>query len=202
MQERERVGQELHDGLCQSLLGLSCELKAMARQAAAEESRYTPVLDRAAKLLGAAVKEAHDAARGYLADEVQAQGGLLAALRKLAEKTNARVPCEFRSLLTAWPADRDKAAQIYRIVQEALANAVRHAAAKRVTLTIEPDGSFIRFRVEDNGKGLPPGALESGGLGLSIMKRRATLLGGTLEITTQPGAGTMVTCSVPRSPEL
>jgi two-component system CheB/CheR fusion protein len=202
LRERERVGQELHDGLCQSLLALSFELKAMAQQAAAEESRSTPVLARAAELLSAAAKETHDVARGYLADEVEAEGGLLTALRTLVEKKSLKAPCKFRTSLAAWPLHKDKATQLYRIAQEALANAVRHSGARHIVVAVEPDGAFVRLRVEDDGKGLPPGALASGRLGLDIMKRRAALLGGALEITTQPGSGTMVSCSVPGSPEL
>jgi signal transduction histidine kinase len=202
LRERERVGQELHDGLCQSLLGITLELKSMARKAADEHNPYTSSLERAVSLLNSAIEETRDVARGYLPDEMQRHGSLLGALRGLAERTSAKVACEFRSPLEAWIVPREKALQIYRLTQEALANALRHSGARQILVSVEPAEDRVWLRIEDDGNGFTPDATEPYGLGLRIMKRRAVLLGGELEIVSRASVGTSISCAVPRTLDL
>lgn len=202
VRERERIGQELHDGLCQSLLGVSFELRALARIATMERSDLAPALERVVEMLNEAMHETREVARGCLPAEMQGEAGLLGTLQRLAERTSSKVACEFRTPLAAWLVTREKALQIYRLTQEAIANAVRHSGARQIVVSLEPAQDRIWLRVEDNGRGFSANAPEPCGLGLRIMKRRAALLGGELEIITRAGVGTSISCGVPKSPNL
>jgi two-component system sensor histidine kinase UhpB len=90
---------------------------------------------------------------------------------------------------------------VYRVAQEALVNAARHSGATRVDVNVEPRDSRVRLEVSDNGSGFAF-AEESKGLGLSGMRERALLVGGTLEIDSRPGKGTSVVLEVPAGPPL
>jgi len=88
--------------------------------------------------------------------------------------------------------------QLYRIAQEAVANALKHAAPSRVEVRLDClDRSVVRLSVRDDGAGIPANAAPKGGLGLAIMKHRIRIIGGELTIGPAPGRGTQVTCTAP-----
>jgi two-component system sensor histidine kinase UhpB len=86
---------------------------------------------------------------------------------------------------------------VYRIAQEALANAVRHANASRVVVTLAARDGILHLEVADDGRGFDPAARPAVALGLASMEERALALGGRLEIRSAPGAGTTVTLACP-----
>jgi signal transduction histidine kinase len=94
--------------------------------------------------------------------------------------------------------DDDTAIQLYRIAQEAVNNAVKHAQARHIDLALTSDRRQIRLEVRDDGVGVGPDVEESSGSGLRIMRYRAGVIGGTLDIRPGAGGGTLVTCILPR----
>jgi signal transduction histidine kinase len=86
---------------------------------------------------------------------------------------------------------------LYRIVQEALTNVVKHAAASRVTIVLTQKGNAVSLLVQDDGGGFNPEDVREGGLGLTGMRERVSLLGGRLSVDSTEGAGTMLSAEVP-----
>jgi signal transduction histidine kinase len=88
---------------------------------------------------------------------------------------------------------------LYRIAQEAVNNALKHAMAKEIRLGLERREDTLVLEVEDDGDGLPDSPSAEGGIGLRVMRHRAELIGGTLEIGSPPAGGTRIACFIPQS---
>jgi len=99
------------------------------------------------------------------------------------------------------PIDDHAALHLYRIVQEAVTNAVKHANPGRIHISLRVDGSLLRLTVQDDGVGISDKADQNGGLGLRIMRYRAHMIGGNLAIQPAEGGGTLITCRCPGSGE-
>ena len=128
--------------------------------------------------------------------------GLIAAIEWQAQQFEARtgIVCQFDSSLESIDLDREKATAVFRIIQEALTNILRHSQATRVTITIEKEDDELIVKVKDNGRGIAESekvALSS--LGLIGMQERAHIIKGRIDITGLPGKGTVVTVRVPIS---
>ena len=106
--------------------------------------------------------------------------------------------CECMTAGDVRVADPEVAQHLYRIAQEALSNAVRHAKASRIRVVFRGTDSEFTLQVEDDGAGLPV-ELPASGMGLRTMRYRAQILEGELTVAPAPGGGTLVTCRVPRS---
>jgi two-component system CheB/CheR fusion protein len=198
-EERRRLGHELHDGVCQQLTAalLRCQaLELSARQGAAlADAEFEPLQ----RLLTETIDDAHDVARG-LCPLAPDPGALGAALRALTGRIGqmAGVRCEFVAKGDVRVAEPTTAHHLYRLAQEALSNAARHAKATRITVELRGGDGELAMQVEDDGAGLPP-AGGAGGMGLRTMGYRARLVGGDLKVTSSPGKGTCVVCRVPRT---
>ena len=144
------------------------------------------------------IDEAHNVARGLcpLEPEPEALAPALRALTKRMQEV-AAVRCECMTTGDVRVADPEMAQHLYRIAQEALSNAVRHAKASRIRLEFRGTDSELTLQVEDDGVGLPA-ASPAGGMGLRTMMYRAEILGGKLTVAPALGSGTRVTCRVPR----
>ena len=193
---QRRFGQDLHDGLGQHLTGIAMLGQALAQSAA----DHCPDLSRQAQRLLELAREAQAESRALALGMYPAtleQFGLEAALRELANYTEQRhsVACtlEFMQLP---PIPDAVAIHVYRIVQEAVHNAVRHGQAGNVTIALHGDGSHLEAAVRDNGCGFVPAvAPPASSLGLNLMHQRAAVLGGQLSVRSLPGAGTEVRLS-------
>ncbi len=194
--EQRRIGQDLHDHLCQHLLGVACMLKALALNA--DQGGATPAADlhSAARLANDGVQQARDIARGLHPVELDA-GGLMSALQGLAERTAASLPCELECDHPVLVQDRAAAMHIYRIAQEAVTNALRHAHASRICIALGKRDDRVVLMVSDNGCGLPSKPVLRESMGLDIMKYRANAINGSLKLETPSAGGTRVTCSIP-----
>jgi len=95
--------------------------------------------------------------------------------------------------------DITTATQLFRIVQEAINNAAKHAGAKHIGVELKADDFQITFEVRDDGVGIPRDVDHATGMGLRIMRHRASAIGANLSIVPARGGGTLVTCSLPRS---
>ncbi|MEU8384804.1 sensor histidine kinase [Streptosporangium sp. NPDC048865] len=188
-EERRRLRRDLHDGLGQSLSGM-----AMSINAARLSLRVSP--ETAERMLG----ELRSGMDSVTSDIRHLVYGLrppalddLGLAGAVAEMAGPGVHVEVVGELPGLPAATEVAA--YRIVQEALTNARRHAGAATVRVSLERGEHGLRVRVRDDGSGVPPG--RRSGVGLASMRERAAELGGTCVITTPPGGGTVVEAILP-----
>ncbi len=201
-QERQRVGQDLHDSLGQDLTGLGYLAETLAGRLAAEGSSLSDQARQIADLLQKACGEVRTVARGLCPVEVR-EDGLVDAIRDLAERTREiyGIACH---LDCPGPVPVDNiavATDLYRIAQEAVNNAVRHGDPERVTIRLSAGDGTIALAVQDDGVGLPEERDPEAGMGLRVMRYRAHRIGGVLEADRRPEGGTMVSCVVHLPPD-
>lgn len=195
--ERQRLGQELHDGVCQQVTAalLHCQVleRRLERGGELSDSDFAPL----SELLAETIDDAHDVSRGLCPLEPDPDA-LAPALRSLVQRTQqmAAVRCEFRATGDVHVDDPEAAQHLYRIAQEALSNAARHGRPKRILVELCARDGHLTLQIEDNGEGLPE-ELADGGMGLRTMAYRAQMMKGELKVQPVPGGGTRVVCRVP-----
>jgi signal transduction histidine kinase len=196
--ERQRLGRDMHDGVCQQLTAALLRCQSLERRAAAGEPLAGGDFSVLSALLGDTVEEAHNVAVGLCPLDGD-PGALAAALGALASRVQlcCSVCCEFRVTGNVETPDPDTTQHLYRIAQAAVNNAVRHAQAKRIGIELHDCGAELLLVVEDDGIGLPA-QTPAGGLGLRTMANRAHLLDGKLTIGAASGGGVCVSCRVLR----
>ena len=199
-QERRRIGQDLHDGLGQMLTGTGLLHKNLSDRL---EQEGHPMAEEAAEitdLIRDADQYARDLARGLTPVDLEASG-LSEALRRLSDNAVRLfdVACVFEETGTTLVHNSQAATHLYRITQEAVSNAVRHGDAERIRIILAGGPDQVRLRVHDNGSGFDPAHAQNGGMGLRIMQYRARIIGGSFDVSSTPGAGTTVTCTLPRT---
>ena len=191
--ERGRLARELHDGLGQALTSLRYGLHALA---AGPADSVPAAAQRLAGFAADAQAEVRALAQG-LRPTVLDDLGLVAAVERLA--AGVRQPGRLAVEVVAAPPDGTPppavAAAVYRVVQEALANVVRHAGASTAEVVLEVGPNRVRALIDDDGVGFDS-ATRTGGLGLAGMRERAALFGGSLSVTSRPG-GTAIDLTVP-----
>jgi signal transduction histidine kinase len=202
--ERRHLARELHDHLGQQLVALRLNLETIKGQAWGREQLCGEV-----ERMEVVVQQL-DSDVDYLAWGLRPasldQLGLAAALEQFVREwsEHARVAADFHtSGLGGVEFPPEVGINVYRVAQEALNNVQKHAAADSVSVLLERRDGHALLIVEDDGKGFDPDAAADGGggMGLVNMRERASLIGGTLEIETSPGAGTTLYVRVPVSPE-
>jgi len=194
--ERARLARELHDETGQALTSILLGLKPLEQSAATDEARA-----EVASVRELVVSTLQDVRR--LAVELRPSAlddfGLVPAVERLAETfrehTGIRVDLEAQL-------DEERLASVvetalYRIVQEALTNVVKHAGAQRVSILLTRKPGGVAAVIEDDGRGFDPEATREDGLGLLGMRERVGLVGGRLRIEAAPGAGTTLVAEVP-----
>jgi PAS domain S-box-containing protein len=196
-QEQRRIGQDLHDGLCQQLTGIAHFCNVAYRKMAKIAPDQAELGARTVELIQQAVEQAHDLARGLFPVSLEA-GGLMAALDELVAGFGKLYPIALRFACqgTALVEDNATATHLYRIAQEAISNACRHAQATEVLVQLSGTPLALELIVTDNGKGLPSN-VKSSGLGLETMRFRARSIGAQLELGPGRQNGTVVSCVLP-----
>lgn len=196
--EQQRIGQDLHDGLGQHLLGIALMGKMLQRKLEAHSRPEAGEAGQIAELVNQAIPQIRELAEGAYPSELQA-GGLGAALRQLAAKTEQMtgVTCQVDAEDDVPLPEVETALHLYRIAQEAVNNAIRHGQAGRLTIGLKADGARLALTVQDDGIGLPPETEPGKGLGLRIMSYRADMIGAQLEVRPGPTGGTVVECQLP-----
>jgi len=195
--EGRRLGRELHDDVTQRLAGLAMEAATLGRLAdpAARQATEQAISTELAHLS----RDVH--ALSYrLHPSVVDDLGLDEALRVECERASRRgpVPVHFDGTPSADTVRGDLALSLFRIGQEALRNALRHARAQRVDVQLRVDRGGVELCVADDGQGFDPqAARERASLGLASMRERMALLRGRLEVHSRPGEGTRVTAWAP-----
>jgi PAS domain S-box-containing protein len=201
--EQRRLGDDLHDGLGQELTGLALLLSAYARSVRQGQNLEAMDLERAEQIARRALQSCRDLARG-LSPVTEAQGGLIAALRELVArlKIGSGPTLNFETVgMTRLGLSPVASDHLFRIAQEALANALRHADAKSIRVTLDIEPSRVRLEVCDDGKGLTIPQSSATGLGLRTMRYRASVLGARFHITQSASSGTCVVCECPQADE-
>lgn len=198
-EERRRIARELHDDTAQRLAGLLIRLR-LARRAENPE-RQTELLDQAREEILASADAIRRIARGLRPPALE-DAGLAAAIRwhirQQAEPADLEAEVDLDSVED--DLDDDAKLAIYRIVQEALSNTIRHASARKVQVRLRKQNGAVLAEVVDDGEGFAfEGSVEGfdGGLGLLGMKERASVVDGSLEIDSAPGSGTRVRAIIP-----
>jgi NarL family two-component system sensor histidine kinase LiaS len=193
-EERARIARELHDSVKQQVFAANMRIGAARSAAPGEADGH---LGAAEKLVRQAQQELSDLIHELR--PVATHGRPLdVALCELAEGYVGDAGPELDlDLETDLPGRPEVGAALYRIAQEALANAVRHAHARRVFVRLHSDGGEIVLRVEDDGRGFLPRASDGRGVGLDSMRERAEALGGRLRVDASPGRGTRVEARLP-----
>ena len=202
--EQERIARDLHDGLGQILTGASFVLEALRTRLARSGNDAHADAARAGELVAEALEQARAIARG-LSPIDGGPSALMMALTGLAKdaKSAHGLQATFTYDLPALVRSRENAADLYRIAQEALSNAARHAHAETVRISIAHGEAGVTLAVVDDGEGIAPDALDgSRGLGMRSMRARAQRLGGELTVEPAEGGGTRVSVTFPRAYEI
>jgi signal transduction histidine kinase len=199
-EERKRIARELHDETCQTVATLSVAADAaLARPPVPDRGRLLEMKALADRALSEVHRVIYDLRPSVLDDL-----GLASAVRWYAERSLAPAGisfrCEIEELDKRLPVEIETA--VFRVVQEALTNVVRHARAETVLIQMAREGARLAIEVEDDGRGFDPASVatpESSGRGLGLLgiRERVELLGGQVTIDSAPGQGTRLAVSVP-----
>lgn len=189
--ERKRLAGDLHDGLGGMLAGVKINLSRLSP--AAQEEVFTKDLPVIINQLDRSVNELRRIARNMMPESLL-NSGLETALKEICESfTTPALAVDFQAYNIEKDITQDMQVTIFRIVQELLANAVRHAGASTILVQCSQNENTFYITVEDNGKGFRKDQLDAGkGIGLTNVKNRVDYLKGTLEIESAPGAGTTI----------
>lgn len=195
--EQLRIGQDLHDGLCQSLAAIDCAAACLKADLDLRRSPESGMAGTIQKMLKEAVVEARKVARGIFPVQVDT-AGLSVALDELVSTTNRlrQTSATFEARGEIQVPDPRVAMNLYRIAQEALSNAVRHAGAEHVSIDLCQDGQRLALTIADDGCGFAPNMPGNRGMGLRTMRYRAQLIGAEFDISSESHGGTVVRCTV------
>jgi two-component system sensor kinase FixL len=199
--EQQRFGNDLHDSLGQDLTGLSLLLSTLVRSARDGGSLEVTDLEQAEEVVRRALQSCRNIAHG-LSPVTESQGGLISALRDLVARLRSAAgpTLDFEAIgmarLGLSPAASD---HLFRIAQEALANALRHAHANSITVKLDIEPASVRLEICDDGDGLSSTEISASGLGLRTMRYRASLLGAKFQITRLDHGGTCIVCECPQA---
>lgn len=194
--EQARIGQDIHDGLCQQLIGLAISANSLE-----QSLRQRPESETAAKicrLLDEAITEARGVCQGLYTIRLSTQG-LAPALEELAAGATERhgVHCTCEVDQQGLRCDMATATHLYRIAQEAVNNSIKYSGARNISIRLTGSDEAIKLQVRDDGRWLNRPPARHSGMGMHIMNYRAQLLGGTLSCEGAEN-GTIASCNIPR----
>jgi PAS domain S-box-containing protein len=200
LEERQRLARDLHDSVSQAVYGIALGARSAKELLSKDPAQVHEPLEYVLRLSEAALAEMR-ALIFELRPEALEREGLTGALKHHTAVLRARHGIAVEESFAAEPAMSWESKQaLYRIAQEALHNAGRHARATQVRIGLTQDDTQIGLEVWDNGVGFDPESEHPGHFGLNTMRERATELGGSLEIESRPQAGTRVRASIPANP--
>jgi signal transduction histidine kinase len=193
--EQMRIGQELHDGVCQNLAAIDCATACLREELEAGGLPQAAIAGKIQKYLKETIVEARNLARGIFPVQVESDG-IVSALRDLATKANfvREGSVQFHASEDIRVGDSQVALHLYRIAQEAMSNAARHANSSRIALGISQKGRELTLTISDDGEGFTEDGNASEGIGLRTMRYRAQLIGASIAIRSGPERGTVVEC--------
>jgi signal transduction histidine kinase len=199
--EQRRIGQDLHDGLCQHLTGATLAGQVLEEKLAAMNRPEAADADKVVDLMEEAINLARSLAKGLYPVEMEADG-LMLALEQHASTTTElfKVSCRFECDLPVLVHDTATAGHLYRIAQEAVGNAIKHGRARNIVIRLDASEEGTVLSVRDDGGGLPDPLPKNRGLGLRIMAHRSGMIGGRFSARREPAGGSLVTCELNAEP--
>ncbi len=200
-EERTRIAREIHDELGQVLTALKMDLSLLGRKVGdhAQQAHVLHEIQTMGKLIDTAIQTVREIIT-ELRPEMLEDLGLKAAMEWQAQEFETRtgITCNFEMQLGDERLDREHSMALFRILQESLTNVARHAQATAVEVRFAKDNGDLWLRIHDNGKGITPQELATTkSFGILGMRERTVLFGGTLDISSAPGAGTTISVRVP-----
>jgi len=195
---QHEIGREIHDGLGQELTALILLVSHLRQKSESGSLACAEDFDKLTEYVTRASDTARSLSRGLTAGSIDGLS-LSDALQRLASRmeTASGIPCSFASVGNVDIDDPKRIANLYRIAQEALSNAVRHAEATSIEIRLEGKPEGLLLSVRDNGKGIHERSKQGDGVGLRLMRHQVAALGGACNVESDPGAGTIVRCVVP-----
>jgi signal transduction histidine kinase len=201
-EERRGISRELHDEVGQMLTALRVQLGKLGKSRQGSDEEYAANLEDARELIAQTLNSVRTIASG-LRPSVLDDLGVGAALQWQAREFSRRTGVPVEVVIEGLPAnlpDRHRTC-IYRVVQEALTNCARHAAAKSIRIALHTEADRLALTIHDDGRGIAEHS-GSAGLGLIGIDERVRELGGQLTIQSQPGKGTLLKISIPVASEI
>jgi PAS domain S-box-containing protein len=198
--ERQRLGHDLHDGLCQQLAGIELMSQVLEQKLAAKSKADAARVAEIGKYVRKAIGQTRLLARGLSPVTLEAEG-LMSALEELAGNTEKLfgIRCRFECASPVLIEDLAIGTHLYRIAQEAVSNAIKHGKAKNVVIRLE-DKAGTRLTIDDDGEGFSKKSSPGKGMGLRIMHYRAAMVNGSVSIEPNKSGGVTVSCAVPPQP--
>lgn len=198
--DRARVGHEMHDTLAQSFAGVAFQIQAAKNKAPKDNPILNHHLDLALDMVRHSHSEAHRSIMMLrpqpLAETTSLQAALKQTIEQMTEGCQIQIDFAVRGTVIVLPLFVEDA--LYRVAQEAIANALRHGHPNNLYITLEYSARAVTLTVSDDGIGFDPASLSNNGFGLSGMKQRIRALHGTLTVVSRPGEGTQVSATIPR----
>jgi len=196
--EQRRIGQDLHDGHCQTLAAIGFAASSLQEDLEARASAEAPMAAEIARMVRHAIGDVRALARGIFPVQMNASGLAVALDELAAGVTRLRhIPVSFETHGDVVLDDPHVAMHLYRITQEALSNATTHANPNRIGIVLAEEAGELRLTVQDDGTGFPEDHRARRGMGLTTMRYRAAQIGATLDLESNEEAGTIVTCILP-----
>jgi signal transduction histidine kinase len=193
LEERQRLARELHDSVSQALYGIALGARTARTLLDRDPAKVVEPLDYVLSLAEAGLSEMRALIFELRPESLQNEG-LIAALSKQVDALKARHKLEVKTSFCPEPGiPLDAKVTLYRIAQEAFNNISRHAEATEVKVSLQWDDGWLTLQIRDNGKGFDPHQAFPGHLGLQSMRERIVNQGGSLDISSQSGKGTVVT---------
>ncbi|MGP8198241.1 MAG: response regulator [Limisphaerales bacterium] len=200
--EQRRIGQDLHDGICQHLAGIELKSQSLAEIL---EKKARGLAAQAVQIAGHVrdvIAQTRSLARGLSPFILEAEG-CASALRELAASTEKlfNVKCSFQAVGPVLISNQAVATHLYRIAQEAVSNAIKHGKASAVEISLSNANDKILLAVSDNGIGIRSPGPTATGMGLRIMQYRAGMIGAMLLVQAQGKGGTRIVCFLQKTGE-
>lgn len=199
--ERRRIGHELHDGIGQQLTAVLMAINGLHDELQAKAPAFAEHAQHASQSLREALAEVRGLSHGLAPVPLWDQG-LEHALQALADITtrSSGVRCVFECPAHIPEISEATACNLYRIAQEGVNNALKHADAGEIRIGLESRDGAIVLEIDDDGCGLPEAPLKSGGIGFRIMQHRTEMMGGRMEHGAPPAGGTRIAVHIPNTP--
>jgi len=199
--EQRRIGQDLHDSLCQHLTGTTLAVQVLEEKLAARNLPEATDANQVVELVEEGINLSRKLAKGLYPVEMEADG-LMLALEEYAAASSElfKVSCQFECDLPVLIHDAATAGHLYRIAQEAVGNAIKHGTARNILIRLDASEEGTVLSVKDDGDGLPEPLPKNRGMGLRIMAHRSGMIGGVFNVRREETGGTLVTCELRARP--
>jgi len=193
--EQRRIGHDLHDGVCQQLAAIAYRMDILADQLQEKGVAESAEAERVGGLVNEAINQTRGVARGLFPISLE-ENGLVSALEELAVNTSNlfKVRCQFSTEGQLPKVENGVALHLYYIAQEAVLNAAKHGRADNISVSLTRADDRFLLAVRDDGSGFELSDHGFSGMGIRIMRYRARVIGAALDLKSQPGQGTQISC--------